>query len=304
MASERLSRALMSMGEGFDTMANVEMTRERDEADRLHRESMERLRNQFATEAQGRDIGARMAETAADRAAREAEATRDREFSSTEAEKDRKARSSEAAEDRNLTTRRLDDADRRGIETQATGMLADIDDRVIKLRDKMMEMKAANFGELDPDIEKQITDELSQLSEARTRIRHQMISQLSSMGDQRYAGMDEEQRLIEAGYSPRQIEAFRKLAEQESGGGAEQPAQNPNAINPDDIIKRPQKRRRSRAREILSESDDALKPKKQNPEGFVEFQDSSLGKLFDAFKAPGVAEAAQQEKLRRSREIM
>lgn len=201
MASERLSKALMSVGDGLVDMAGLSAQKEREQAQYMREQSLIRLRGEQ-----------RSSESAADREFRAAEAAKDREFRGEQTDKtiaaaDRRTKDSEDYQMRRLRQQQLD-----SVESANVANIAALD-KEISSAQRILDEAAVDSMGADAEGVAQIRSRLDQLRDQRRMSVFKNMVQLKELEDDRYKDKDMRDLLISAGYSEAEADAFVKDAE-------------------------------------------------------------------------------------------
>ena len=194
MSSERLSRALMEVGEGFGKLASYNENKEIEATRHLRDMSMQRLRGQQQMDvAKYRVEEARLLEE--DRRAWEGE--RD------EVQHRRLMERQEAGfeyQDRRLKQQRLKD-----VEAQSNAELKAIDVEIGDAR-AMLDKAGLEGTIMDDEKALEIESRIELLRERRMLTSYKKLAMLRELGDERYENKDDRALLMEAGYSAQEIE--------------------------------------------------------------------------------------------------
>lgn len=190
MASERLSKALMAIGDGLGQMAEKRVQDERELARRTHDEAMMRLRGKMNKDAAAEDRRFRSEEREKDRASTAGQRDADRRASQADREADRTFNAEQRGADRSLMTERMDSTERKTIRSSYTTQLKSIEARIDDWRRSHIEAKSQ--GLMTPEQSKQFEAAVMRLEGERRNTKLQMITALRDAGDPEFKSVTDE----------------------------------------------------------------------------------------------------------------
>ncbi len=226
MSSERLSRALIEVGDGLGQLAGYHTLKEREAAAQMREESLQRLRGQQQTE----DRKFRAEQNQLDRDQR-AELQKTENQMRLDIESKRTAH-----QDRRLNQQRWD-----SVEASSQAAMKGLDKQISDMRRDLDKVELEAIAGVNEDVKQRMLAQIDALEDQKRLTAFQSGVQLRELGDPRYQNKSDDQLLIDAGYSAEEVEAFMKDAaggvQSEDGAtpteeASAQPAAPPAASSP------------------------------------------------------------------------